>query len=88
MAFMKRVITLVLATTLISTSFAREEISDLARHTDMLYRQGAGAQDGAFTALSVSMLGWGVGLAVGIAVLAAALNHGSGTSGSSHAHCD
>ncbi len=84
---MKRVIAVVLATSLISTSFAREEISDLARHTDMLYREGAGAQDGAFTALSVSMLGWGVGLSVAIAVLAAALNHSSSSSSNSHAHC-
>jgi len=70
-----------------SSSFARDEISDIPTETDNLWRTGAGAHDGAFTALSASMIGWGIGLAVGIALLAAALNHGSGTSGSSAHAC-
>lgn len=69
-----------------SSSFARDEISDTATSTDNLWRTGAGAHDGAFTAVSASMIGWGIGLAVGIALLAAALNHGSGSSGSSSGH--
>jgi hypothetical protein len=68
-----------------SSSFARDEISTIATETDNLWRTGAGAHDGAFTALSASMIGWGVGLAVGIALLAAALNHGTGTN-TSNAH--
>ena len=70
-----------------SSTFARDEISDTAVETDNLWRTGAGAHDGAFTAVSASMIGWGIGLAVGIALLAAALNHGTGTSGSNGHAC-
>lgn len=86
---MKRIVGQMLVATVLMTSLplsAREDIQQLGDETDQLYRTGAGAQDGAFTALSVSMLGWGVGLAVGIALIAAALNHGSSSSGSSNAH--
>lgn len=86
---MKKVISTLLLFTVLTTALplsAREDISELGENTDKLYRTGAGAQDGAYTALSMSMIGWGVGLAIGIAVLAAALNHGSGSGGSSHAH--
>lgn len=82
---MKAIIAIFLALSLVSSVSARESIQEIATNTDKLYRTGAGAQDGAFTALSMSMLGWGVGLTVGIALLAAALNHSS-SSGSS-AHC-
>jgi hypothetical protein len=86
-SIMKKALSLLLLMSIFTTTLplsAREEISELAESTDQLYRTGAGAQDGAYTALSMSMIGWGVGLAIGIAVLAATLNHGSG--GSSHAH--
>lgn len=77
----------VILTLSVSDSFARDEISELATDTDNLWRTGAGAHDGAFTALSASMIGWGIGLAVGIALLAAALNHSSSNSGGgSNAH--
>jgi len=33
------------------------------------YRTGAGCEDGIFNAISASMLGWGVGLFAGIALL-------------------
>ncbi len=51
-----------------------ESISELPQMTDNIYRPGNSAQDGAYTALSLSMLGWGVGLAAGIGVLAAVLH--------------
>ncbi len=51
-----------------------DKISDLADNTEALYREGACASDGAYTALGLSMLGWGAGLAVGIGVLAAVLH--------------
>ncbi len=63
-----------------SSLSAKEDIQDLATNTDALYRVGAGAQDGAYTALASSMYVWGVVLAVGIAVLAAVL-HQSTSSG-------
>jgi hypothetical protein len=34
-----------------------------------LYRTGCGCEDGIFNAVSSSMMGWGVGLFVGIALL-------------------
>lgn len=87
---MKRVIGAILVTTILTTSLpllAREDIQQLSDETDQLYRAGAGAHDGAYTALSVSMIGWGVGLAIGIALLAAALNHGSGGSSAHSSTC-
>lgn len=86
---MKRMLASVLVATVLTTSpplNAREDIQQLGDETDQLYRTGAGAHDGAFTALSISMLGWGVGLAVGIALIAAALNHGSSSGSGSNAH--
>lgn len=49
---------------------AKEELEELAENTDNLYRVGVGAEDGAFTELGSSMLAWGIGLGVGIALLA------------------
>lgn len=87
---MKKVIGALLMTTILTTSLplvAREDIQELGDQTDQIYRTGAGAHDGAFTALGISILGWGVGLAVGIALLAAALNHGSGGSSAHTTTC-
>lgn len=87
---MKRMIGALLMMTFLTTSIplpAREEIQMLGDETDQLYRAGAGSGDGAFTALSISMLGWGVGLAIGIALLAAALNHGTGGSSAHTTTC-
>lgn len=67
--------------------FGKEEISDNAENVDSLYREGSGAVDGAYTATSISMLGWGIGLAAGIAILAAAL-HQSKTPSAHSGHCD
>ena len=53
---------------------AREEISDLQEQTDALYRPGAGAGDGAFTALGSSMVGWEIGLAAIIAIVVIVVN--------------
>ena len=88
---MKKAIASLLVISLTTSIFANDDLQVLADQTNDLYRVGAGAQDGSYTALSISILGWGVGLAVAIALLAATLNHSkkSTTSGSSsHAHCD
>ena len=53
--------------------------------TENLWKTGAGAHDGASTAISASMIGWGVGLALGIAILAAVLHQSKSDSG--HSHC-
>ncbi len=44
---------------------------------------GTGAQDATFTAVSLSMIGWGVGLAGGIAILASAMHQSSSSHDSS-----
>ena len=44
---------------------------------------GAGAQDATSSAVSISMLGWGVGLAGGIALLASAIHQSSSSHESS-----
>jgi hypothetical protein len=51
-----------------------DSIQELGDQTDALYRVGAGAQDGAYTSLATSMLGWGLGLAAAIAIIAAVLH--------------
>ena len=63
---------------------ADDSMKEQQQAEENLWRSGSGAHDGARTAIATSMIGWGVGLAVAIALLAATLNHGSG--GSSHAH--
>ncbi|MBM3198043.1 MAG: hypothetical protein FJZ58_02155 [Chlamydiae bacterium] len=44
---------------------------------------GTGAQDATFSAVSISMVGWGVGLAGGIALLASAIHQSSSSHDSS-----
>ena len=75
-----------------ATLRAEQDIQIMAEQTDELYRPAAASQDGAFTSLSLSMLGWGVGVAAGIAILASVLHqstsaHDSGNSGcNAHNH--
>ncbi len=64
----------------------RDDLQDTAKNTDKLWRTGSGAHDGSYTAISTSLIAWGVGLAVGIAVLAAVLRPSTG-SGGGNAHC-
>jgi len=44
---------------------------------------GTGAQDATFSAVALSMLGWGVGLAGGIALIASAIHQSSSSHDSS-----
>jgi hypothetical protein len=74
---MNKLIAIILSGLIVCSSsplMAREDIQELGTATDQLYRVGAGAHDGAFTALSMSMLGWGLGLGTGIAILAAVIH--------------
>lgn len=82
---MKRTITAITLLFLTSSLIADDLEDDLLSYrtnTEELYRTGAGSEDGAFTASSTSMLGWGVGLALGIGLLASVLHQ----SDASHAH--
>lgn len=87
---MKKLIRAVLIVSFLSFSSSvhgGDDLQDTAKNTDKLWRSGAGAHDGSYTAISASMIGWGVGLAVGIAVLAAVLHQSKGHKGGGHNHC-
>lgn len=56
------------------------DIAEFPEDTDALYRVGDGAYDGSYTSLSKSLLGWGVGLALGIGILCAILHQSTSTS--------
>ena len=83
---MNKAITIFLTLLAFSCRFAVADDNPniIAKETDQLYRVGAGSEDGAYTALSASMIGWGVGLTVGIALLAGLLHQ----SHAAHAHSD
>ncbi len=51
-----------------------DELENHKKNTESIWRTGAGAEDGTFTAISTSMLGWGIALAAGIAILASVLH--------------
>ena len=69
-----------------STTMANDTIEEgWKEDTEALWHTGSGAHDGASTAISATMIGWGVGLALGIAILAAVLHQS--TSGTGHSHC-
>lgn len=55
-----------------SLPLSAESLKDWARETDAIYRQGG--IDGGYTQTYSSMLGWGVGLAIGIAILASVMH--------------
>ena len=70
-----------------STVQAADDLQDYAENTDKLWRTGSGAHDGSYTAISTSLIGWGIGLAIGIGILCAVLRPSTNSSGSSSAHC-
>jgi hypothetical protein len=82
---MKRLLTAFTLLALPSLSFA-DELDQYRKDTEAIWRTGTGAEDGSYTAISTSMLGWGLGLSAGIAILASALHQS--TAGHSHTHCD
>lgn len=76
----KFIAALLICTSLTQSLVAKEYLSDHAKNTDAIYRQGAGAEDGGYSAIGLSMFGWGIGLVAGIAILAGVL-HQSKSSG-------
>ncbi|MGH2612223.1 MAG: hypothetical protein ACRDFB_04135 [Rhabdochlamydiaceae bacterium] len=69
-----------------STTVANDTIEQgWKEDTENLWRTGSGAHDGASTAINATMIGWGVGLALAIAILAAVLHQSKNESG--HSHC-
>jgi hypothetical protein len=83
---MKRFILILLIVATTSTTWAKDTVADAPKNTEKLWTTGSGAHDGSYSAISTSMIGWGVGLAVGIALLAAAFSKPSKSSSSS-GHC-
>lgn len=81
---MKRLCTAIALLSLTTTAFS-DNLQNYKKDTEAIWRTGAGAEDGTFTAISTSMLGWGAGLSVGIAVLASVLHQS--TAGHAHVHC-
>jgi hypothetical protein len=63
-----------------------DSLDNYKKDTEAIWRTGSGAEDGTFTAISTSMLGWGLGLSAGVAILASVLHQS--TAGHSHTHCD
>lgn len=76
---LKRLLTIILSSLMCfsaSPSYTREceSIQDHATNTDKLYRTGSGAIDGAYTATSASMWGWGIGLFITIVLVTGILH--------------
>ncbi len=82
---MKRLLIAFTLLVLPSLSFS-DELDRWKKDSESIWRIGGGAEDGAFTAISTSMLGWGLGLSAGIAVLASVLHQS--TASHSHTSCD
>lgn len=82
---MKRLLIVFTLLSLSSFSFS-DDLDEYKKNTEAIWRTGAGAEDGTYTAISTSMLGWGVGLSAGIAILASVLHQSA--AGHSATHCD
>lgn len=82
---MKRLLAAFILIALPSLSFS-DELDQYKKNTEAIWRTGTGAEDGSFTAISTSMLGWGLGLSAGIAILASVLHQS--TAGHSHTQCN
>lgn len=86
---MKKFITTLMLFAMVSTSsgmVAGDTLEEGWKEgTEATWKTGAGAHDGASTAISAAMIGCGVALVLGIAILAATLHQS--TSGA-HSHCD
>lgn len=65
---------------------ADNDLESYSEETEEIWQSGVGSQDGAFSAISVSMLGWGLGMAAVIAVVASVLHQSSASSSHSHSH--
>jgi crotonobetainyl-CoA:carnitine CoA-transferase CaiB-like acyl-CoA transferase len=83
--FITTLLILVFITTSSTTSAGDTMEQGWVDDTEAVWRTGAGAHDGASTAISASIIGWGVGLALAVAILAAVLHQSNAASG--HSHC-
>lgn len=70
----------------LTTPLLGDEIDNYKKNTQAIWRTGSGAEDGTYTAIATSMLGWGVGLSALFGIVASVL-HQSNVSHST-THCD
>lgn len=71
-----------------SLTFAdnNSDLNQWKEETEDLWRSGSGSQDGAFTAIATSMLGWGLGLAAVIGIVASVLHQSTASTAHNNAH--
>lgn len=69
-----------------SSLSADNDLDQYKEETDALWRNGTGSQDGAYTAIAVSMLGWGLGLGAAIAIIASVLHQSTASSAHTTSH--
>jgi hypothetical protein len=80
---MRKIVFFCLMMVVIGTSTAySDDLQNVKTDQEALWA-GSGAQDATFNAVSLSMLGWGVGLAGGIALIASAIHQSSSSHDSS-----
>lgn len=81
---MRRFIGLILLAVTFSPFLARasDDLDNVKTDQQALWA-GTGAQDATYSAVTISMVGWGLGLAGGIALLASAIHQSSSSHDSS-----
>ncbi len=72
---------LIMAASSISTAYAGD-LENVKKDETALW-EGTGATDATYSAVTLSMVGWGVGLAAGIGILASAIHQSSSSHDSS-----
>lgn len=86
---MRKIITATLVLSIVfcsSQAFADNDLNQWKEETEALWRTGTGSQDGAFSAIAVSMLGWGLGLAAVIGIVASVLHQSTASTAHNNAH--
>lgn len=77
---MKKFLFLCLFPLLAPVSSVRGDAMQNVKSDEKALWEGSGAQDATFSAVTLSMVGWGIGLAGGIALLASAIHQSSSSS--------
>lgn len=80
---MKKFVSACIVLGIISTPLFARDLANYTKNTEKIYREGGGAEEGGYSAISMSMVGWGLGIAGGIALLASLLTQSKSSSGHS-----
>lgn len=65
---------------------ADNPLNQYKEETEAMWRNGTGSEDGAYSAIVVSMLGWGLGLSAVIAIVASVLHQSTASTAHTTAH--